>query len=180
MLYQGILCIPVLYLGSRRIRTSLWPLKETLNKQKPDLTREVVSSNQLVAERVLGGAIACTCLLLFLRQPHKAAVGSWAIQIVDATVTSIVYRFSKKPQNFCISLICPFFSMLSADKRFRYIMVQFLLKIGDSVKKQSFLPSSGRGSGQRISELGGRRSVQALCNSTLCILHPAGHRTAVS
>ena len=57
--------------------------------------------------------------------------------------------------------------MLSADKRFKYIMVLFLLKIGDNVKKQNFLRSSGRGSGQRIREPGGRRAVQALCNGAL-------------
>lgn len=59
--------------------------------------------------------------------------------------------------------------MLSADKRFKYIMVLFLLKIGDNVKKQNFLPSSGGGSGQRqrIREPGGKRAVQALCNGAL-------------
>lgn len=59
-------------------------------------------------------------------------------------------------------------------------MVLLLLKIGDNVKKQNFLPSSGRGSGQRIREPSGRRALQALCNGPLGILHPPGHGTAVS
>lgn len=43
----------------------------------------------------------------------------------------------------------------------------FLLKIGDNVKKQNFLPSSGRASGQRIRELGGRSCASKLC-ATVC------------
>lgn len=48
-----------------------------------------------------------------------------------------------------------FFSMLLADKRFKYVMVLFLLEIGDNVKKHNFLHGSGRGSGERGSPVSG-------------------------
>lgn len=55
-----------------------------------------------------------------------------------------------------------FFSMLLADKIFKYVMVLFLLEIGDNVKKQNFLHGSGRGSGKRR---GGARCLESTVRS---------------
>lgn len=108
-------------------------------------------------------ATACTYSQLFLRQPCKAAAGGWAIQTLDASHIEPLYISLVKTTKLLHHPNLAF-SMLSADKRFKYITCMFLLKIGDNVKKQNFLPSSGRGSGQRIRELGGRKAMQALCN----------------
>lgn len=72
-----------------------------------------------------------------------------------------------KKQNFSVSIIYSFLSTLSSDKRLKYITFGFVLffffsclKKWIMLKKQNFLPDSGRGTGQRIREPGDRREVR--------------------